>query len=54
MEYTVALGSDAVTKQFGLDELPVTVVFDRSGKQVKRFAGFTPEGALRETIRQAL
>ena len=54
MDYTVALGSDALSKQFGLDSLPVTVVFDRNGKQVKRFEGFTPEGELRETIRQAL
>jgi len=54
MDYTVALGSDVLSKQFGLDSLPVTVVFDRNGKEVKRFEGFTPEGELRETIRQAL
>jgi thiol:disulfide interchange protein DsbD len=54
MDYTMALGSDAISKQFVLDELPVTLVFDRNGKQVKRFEGFTPEDALRETVRQAL
>jgi thiol:disulfide interchange protein DsbD len=54
MEYLVALGSGAISKQYGLDELPVTVVFDRSGKQVKRFEGFTPEVELRAAVQQAL
>jgi thiol:disulfide interchange protein DsbD len=54
MDYLVALGSEAVSKQYGLDELPVTIVFDRSGKQVKRFEGFTAEDALRAVVEQAL
>ncbi len=54
MEYLVALGSEAVSKQYGLDQLPVTIVFDRSGKQVKRFEGFTSEDALRESLRAPL
>jgi thiol:disulfide interchange protein len=54
MDYTVALGSDAVSKQYGLDQLPVTVVFDRAGKQVKRFEGFTSEAALRAAVAPAL
>ena len=55
MDYLVALGSEAVSKQYGLGEsLPVTIVFDRSGKQVKRFDGFTAEEELRATVRQAL
>jgi thiol:disulfide interchange protein len=54
MDYTVALGSDAVTKEFGLDELPVTVIFDRSGKPVKRFAGFLKEDELKAAVEQAL
>jgi len=54
MDYPVALGSDAVSKQYGLDELPVTVVFDRSGKQVKRFEGFTAEDALQAAVQQQL
>jgi thiol:disulfide interchange protein DsbD len=54
MDYLVALGSEAVSKQYGLDELPVTIVFDRSGKQVKRFEGFTPEDALGAVVRQSL
>jgi thiol:disulfide interchange protein DsbD len=54
MDYQVALGSEAVSKQYGLDELPVTVVFDRSGKKVKRFEGFTSAEALQAAVQQAL
>jgi thiol:disulfide interchange protein DsbD len=54
MDYLVALGSEAVSKQYGLDQLPVTVVFDRSGKQVKRFEGFTSVEALQAAVQQAL
>ena len=54
MDYAVALGSEAVTKKFGLDALPVTLVFDRSGKQVKRFEGFTGEADLQSAVRQAM
>jgi thiol:disulfide interchange protein DsbD len=55
MDYLVALGSEAVSKQYGLGEsLPVTIVFDRSGKQVKRFEGFTAEDALQAAVQQAL
>jgi thiol-disulfide isomerase/thioredoxin len=55
MDYLVALGSEAVSKQYGLgDLLPVTIVFDRSGKQVKRFEGFTAEDALQAAVQQSL
>jgi thiol-disulfide isomerase/thioredoxin len=55
MDYTVALGSDAVSNQFGLsDLLPVTVVFDRSGKQVKRFDGLVTEAELQTVVERAM
>ena len=54
MEYTVGLGSEALNAPYKLDQLPVTVVFDRSGKQVKRFEGFTPEPELRAAVQKAL
>jgi thiol:disulfide interchange protein DsbD len=54
MDYLVALGSEAISKQYGLDELPVTIVFDRLGKQVKRFEGFTAEDELRAVVQQSL
>ncbi len=53
MDYPVALGSQAVNKEYNLDGLPVTLVIDRTGKQVKRFDGLTPEDELRAAVEQA-
>ena len=50
----VALGPEAVSKQYDLDQLPVTIVFDRSGKRVKRFEGFIAEDALQAVVQQSL
>jgi hypothetical protein len=54
MQYPVALGSDKVGEQFQLANYPVTLVFDRSGKQVERFEGFTPEAKLDAAVKTAL
>jgi len=55
MDYTVALGSEAISKQYNLGELlPVTLIFDRSGKQVQRFEGFTSEADLQAAVQKAL
>jgi thiol:disulfide interchange protein len=55
MEYTVALGNDALAQQFKTDEgIPITVVFDRSGKQVKRFQGYLSEAELIAAVQAAL
>ena len=54
MNYPVALGAPALNQQFKLDALPVTVVFDRAGKQVKRFDGYLKEDELKAAISQAL
>lgn len=55
MNYTVALGSESISKQYSLgDLLPVTLVFDRTGKQVKRFEGFTSEADLQAAVQSAL
>ena len=54
MDYTVGLGNDALTQKYNLDPLPVTLVFDRAGKQVKRFEGLTPESDFLAAIRSAL
>ena len=55
MDYTVALGSEAVSKEYKLDELlPVTVIFDRSGKQIKRFDGIVSEDDLLAAVQRAL
>ncbi len=54
MDYPVGLGSETLSKQYNLDQLPVTLVFDRTGKQVKRFEGFTAEADLLSAVKQAL
>jgi len=54
MDYTVALSSDAAAKQYNIGELlPVTLVFDRAGKQVQRFEGLTSEADLRAAVQKA-
>jgi thiol-disulfide isomerase/thioredoxin len=54
MQYAVALGSDKVSEKFQLSNYPVTVVFDRTGKLLKRFEGFTPEQSLEDAVKTAL
>ena len=54
MEYAVAMGSEKFSRQYRLDQLPVTLVFDRTGRQVRRFEGFTPEQAVQEAVKTAL
>jgi thioredoxin-like negative regulator of GroEL len=54
MDYQVAIGSAAIFDQYKIDSLPVTVVFDRSGKQLKRFDGLTDESDIEAAVRQAL
>jgi thiol:disulfide interchange protein len=54
MEYTVALGKEALNEPYKLDQLPVTLVFDRAGKLVKRFEGFTAEEELVAAVGKAL
>jgi thiol:disulfide interchange protein DsbD len=55
MQYPVGLGKPEFNQQYKLDALPVTLVFDRSGRQIKRFDGLiTPESALLEAVRPAL
>jgi thiol:disulfide interchange protein DsbD len=54
MQYPVALGSEKLNDQFQISQLPTTVVFDRTGKLLKRFEGFTPEKSLEEAVKTAL
>jgi hypothetical protein len=48
------LGKEAFNQTYQLDQLPVTLVFDRNGKQVQRFEGFTSEADLRAALQKAL
>jgi len=54
LDYPIALGSPDVTREYKLEALPVTLVIDRTGKQVKRFDGLTPEDELRAAVKSSL
>ena len=53
MEYPIAIGEQSLNKDYSLDALLVTLVLDRTGKQIKRFDGLTPEDDLRAAVEQA-
>jgi hypothetical protein len=38
---------------FNLEQLPVTLVFDKTGRLMKRFEGYTAEADLRAAIAKA-
>jgi thiol:disulfide interchange protein DsbD len=54
MDYQVALGTQAMMQQYSLEGLPVTLVFDKSGKQVKRFDGLLKEADLKAAVQAAM
>ena len=54
MDYRVALGSEKMTDLFHVNQLPTTVVFDRQGKTLQRFEGYTPADALESVVKTAL
>jgi thiol:disulfide interchange protein DsbD len=53
-DYTVAVGKPAFNDAYKLDLLPVTLIFDRSGKLVKRFEALTPESELVAAVKNVL
>jgi thiol:disulfide interchange protein DsbD len=54
MKYRVALASEKMTDLFHVNQLPTTVVFDRHGKTLQRFEGYTPADALERVVKTAL
>ncbi len=54
IDYAVGLGTPALGDQYDLDVLPVTMVFDKTGKLVKRFTGGLTEDVLKAAIDKAL
>jgi thiol:disulfide interchange protein DsbD len=54
IDYTVARVTDEATQAFELDALPMTVIFNRQGREVKRFSGAISEAALRAAVQNAL
>jgi thiol:disulfide interchange protein len=54
MKYRVVLGSEKTTDLFHVGPLPTTLVFDRHGKTLQRFEGYTPADALESVVKAAL
>jgi thiol:disulfide interchange protein DsbD len=54
MKYAVAMGEESFNEKYRLTQLPVTVIYDRAGKQVQRFEGYTKHEALDRAIRSLL
>lgn len=54
MDYAVGLGTPAVAQKYELENYPVTLVFDKSGKLVERFNGLLKEGELKSAVEKAL
>jgi len=54
LDYPVTLGDAAVGARYSVENFPVTLVFDRSGKLVKRFDGFTKDADIRAAVESVL
>jgi thiol-disulfide isomerase/thioredoxin len=54
IDYSVAVGGEAAMQQYKFEGPPVTIVYDRSGKQVQRFDGGASEAELRKAVEKAL
>jgi thiol-disulfide isomerase/thioredoxin len=54
IDYTVGLGGDALAAKYKLESYPVTVVFDRSGREVKRFNESLTEKDLLGAVQKVL
>ena len=54
MDYLVALASEDTKTSYKLDQLPVTVVFDRKGQIADRFEGLTEPAKIREAVEKVL
>ena len=54
IDYTVGMGGDALATKYKLESYPVTVVFDRAGKEVERFNESLTEKDLLAAVQKAL
>ncbi|MFB3828460.1 MAG: cytochrome c biogenesis protein CcdA [Bryobacteraceae bacterium] len=54
MRYPVVLGDEKLGDQYKVGLLPTTVIFDRSGKEIRRFEGYLPEASLETAVQSAL
>jgi thiol:disulfide interchange protein DsbD len=50
IQYPIGLGNESIANRLQVNELPVTLVFDRNGRQVTRFDGFVEEKKLLNAV----
>ena len=54
MNYTVAVASEQTKNSYNLNQLPVTVIFDRRGEIVDRFEGRTAPEKILDAVKKSL
>ena len=54
IDYTVAMGGEGLATKYKVESRPVTIVFDRSGKEIKRFDESLTEQDLLTAVQKAL
>ena len=54
MDYAVGLGTPELVEKYALENYPVTLVFDRMGKLVKRFSGSLQKDDLKTAVESSL
>jgi hypothetical protein len=54
IDYTVGVGGDALKARYKLESYPVTLVFDRTGREVERFDQSLTEKELLAAVGKAL
>jgi thiol:disulfide interchange protein len=53
MKYSVGLGAQSINDQLKIEQMPTTIVYDKTGKPVQRFEGLTGIEKIEEAIKQA-
>jgi thiol:disulfide interchange protein len=53
MKYAVGLGAQSINDQLKIEQMPTTIVYDKTGKPVQRFEGLTGIDQIEAAIKQA-
>ena len=53
MKYAVGLGAQSINDQLKIEQMPTTIIYDKSGKPIQRFEGLTGIEKIEAAIKQA-
>jgi thiol:disulfide interchange protein len=53
MKYAVGLGAQSINDQLKVEQMPTTIIYDRSGKPTRRFEGLTGIDKIEAAIKEA-